>query len=571
MNCVTWNGEIFVATGYSRLTYSNDGIQWNDIKIGQNDFLNYIEWNGNTFIAVGYYDKFNDYKEIKKALVLSSTDGINWTRKELDTCQQLNCVKWNGNEFVASGNNGTIISSTDGVNWVKQSTDTNQNIIDLEFVNSRMIALTENNSILSKDGNYKQYIPEYLKKINITFEYNWKKAEISSPNGFINNVIWNGSIFIATNSSEYVLTSYDGIKWDRHFVDKGIRTFEIIKNKSQLILLAHDSMLNHSYNNNSYIYTSQDGLAWKKTNFNSDKSIDSIAANGSAIISYDINSGIIYKSNDSIKWYSFKSPITDPFSISRIFEYNGNFYLISSNKEIYISKDGKQWDKTNLSGPLFKPVSNGVINTFYSDGILYKSTDGKTWSKLSDYIEDLASDNYVWNGKEFIGISYYGNVIRSTDGVKWDYDKPMKDQGYKSMAWNGHTLVVLSSSGDIYYAVPNSIIKVKINGKPQKLDISPKILNNRTMIPLRSIFEACGIEVKWDDKKKTVSAVKGQNKLLLKADSKIALVNNKEKTLDASPSIINNRMYIPLRFVSESFGFKVKWSGDTNTVEINTN
>ncbi|KNY25987.1 copper amine oxidase-like domain-containing protein [Pseudobacteroides cellulosolvens ATCC 35603 = DSM 2933] len=91
------------------------------------------------------------------------------------------------------------------------------------------------------------------------------------------------------------------------------------------------------------------------------------------------------------------------------------------------------------------------------------------------------------------------------------------------------------------------------------------------MIPLRSIFEACGIVVKWDDKKKTVSDVKGRNKLVLKADSKIALVNNKEKTLYASPIIINNRMYIPLRFVSESFGFKVKWSGDTNTVEINTN
>jgi hypothetical protein len=39
-------------------------------------------------------------------------------------------------------------------------------------------------------------------------------------------------------------------------------------------------------------------------------------------------------------------------------------------------------------------------------------------------------------------------------------------------------------------------------------DVSPRIENGRTMVPLRAIFEALGAQIQWDETSKTVTAVK---------------------------------------------------------------
>lgn len=47
-------------------------------------------------------------------------------------------------------------------------------------------------------------------------------------------------------------------------------------------------------------------------------------------------------------------------------------------------------------------------------------------------------------------------------------------------------------------------------------------------------------------------------------------LNNKNIKLDEEPFIFNNRVYVPLRFISESFGFKILWDENENTVSIST-
>jgi hypothetical protein len=88
------------------------------------------------------------------------------------------------------------------------------------------------------------------------------------------------------------------------------------------------------------------------------------------------------------------------------------------------------------------------------------------------------------------------------------------------------------------------------------------IINSTTLVPMRDIFESLGATVQWDGSTKTITGIKGDTKITLQIGSISAKINGSIKGLSVSPRIINSKTMIPLRFVSESLGAKVNWEGD---------
>lgn len=109
---------------------------------------------------------------------------------------------------------------------------------------------------------------------------------------------------------------------------------------------------------------------------------------------------------------------------------------------------------------------------------------------------------------------------------------------------------------------------VLLDGK--KLDVEPSIVNDRTLVPLRGIFEAMGAEIDWNGDAKTVTAVKGDNTVELTVGKNTAFKNKNSISLDVPATIINGRTLVPLRFVGEAMGSKVDWNGTTRTITITT-
>lgn len=109
---------------------------------------------------------------------------------------------------------------------------------------------------------------------------------------------------------------------------------------------------------------------------------------------------------------------------------------------------------------------------------------------------------------------------------------------------------------------------VLINGETVNFDQPPVIIDGRTLVPVRAIIEAVGGEVWWDSVTKTATLKLGDNTIKLIIDSNIAYLNEEEHILDVAPRIINNRTLLPIRFVAESFGFSVDWDSNTRTVII---
>ncbi|MBC7766301.1 MAG: tetratricopeptide repeat protein [Hyphomonadaceae bacterium] len=99
-------------------------------------------------------------------------------------------------------------------------------------------------------------------------------------------------------------------------------------------------------------------------------------------------------------------------------------------------------------------------------------------------------------------------------------------------------------------------------------DTEPFILNDRTMVPMRVIFEGLGATVQWDAIKQTVTATKGDMQIVLTISSNLALVNQSSQTLEAAPTIRDGRTFVPVRFISEALGAKVNWAADERRVSI---
>lgn len=111
-------------------------------------------------------------------------------------------------------------------------------------------------------------------------------------------------------------------------------------------------------------------------------------------------------------------------------------------------------------------------------------------------------------------------------------------------------------------------LQVFLNGAPLGLDPKPMILEGRTLVPLRGIFEAMGATVVYDAEKRTITGTRGTQTLFLTLGSKNAQINGQEVVLDVPPQILNNRSFVPARLIAESFGATVQWDAIRNRVLI---
>lgn len=105
----------------------------------------------------------------------------------------------------------------------------------------------------------------------------------------------------------------------------------------------------------------------------------------------------------------------------------------------------------------------------------------------------------------------------------------------------------------------NSIVS---DTKEFKFDTPPVIKGSRTLIPVRAITEGLGAKVSYDQATKKVTIAKDGTTIELTLGSNVALVNGKQVTLDTSANTMNDRTYVPMRFILETFNLKVSYEKD---------
>ncbi len=115
----------------------------------------------------------------------------------------------------------------------------------------------------------------------------------------------------------------------------------------------------------------------------------------------------------------------------------------------------------------------------------------------------------------------------------------------------------------------SDVIRVYINDERIIFgDVDPILQNDRTLVPMRKVFEKLGAVVGWDDATQTVTGIKGDRTISLTIGQSAATVNGESVLLDVPACIVDDRTLVPIRFISESLGAVVNWDEAKNTVYI---
>ncbi len=110
--------------------------------------------------------------------------------------------------------------------------------------------------------------------------------------------------------------------------------------------------------------------------------------------------------------------------------------------------------------------------------------------------------------------------------------------------------------------LPTNVIDIYVNGKvvTNYYDNQRAFFdtNGRCQVPLRTLAEAMGFTVDYDNKTKTITIpMEGGKKVTLKINSNKVQTPNGEITMDTKTILINERAYVPIRFVAEALGWNV--------------
>lgn len=108
-----------------------------------------------------------------------------------------------------------------------------------------------------------------------------------------------------------------------------------------------------------------------------------------------------------------------------------------------------------------------------------------------------------------------------------------------------------------------------INGQTYTMDVAPYVKDNRTFLPLRYVAYAIGVEPQNISFNNEIITIDKDNKIVkLSIDSNILNINGSTVEMDTKTEIINNRVMVPIYWISKTFNIDISWDQSTYTATI---
>lgn len=178
------------------------------------------------------------------------------------------------------------------------------------------------------------------------------------------------------------------------------------------------------------------------------------------------------------------------------------------------------------------------------------------------------------------GFEFAGWYTDKELNEKYDFDTPVTAKTYLYAAWESvndtekdtpvsdnaetNNTDKITSDNQIIFTIDKT--EYTVFGISKQMDVSPKIVNNLTMLPARYVAEALGATVEWNDG--TVTITKDETVIEIYIGKETATVNGEEITLLSPAFIETDRTYCPVRFICESLGADVDWDEENRVVTI---
>jgi len=130
----------------------------------------------------------------------------------------------------------------------------------------------------------------------------------------------------------------------------------------------------------------------------------------------------------------------------------------------------------------------------------------------------------------------------------------------------------LISISNVYSVLAKSDVEISVilDGKTIEFDQPPVIESGRTLVPFRVILEEMGVSVHWNGEEESLTCIDGDKIVYLTIGQKEMFVNDEKVVLDVPAKILNGRTLVPIRAITECFDANVMWDENSKTVEIET-
>lgn len=187
------------------------------------------------------------------------------------------------------------------------------------------------------------------------------------------------------------------------------------------------------------------------------------------------------------------------------------------------------------------------------------------------------------NRRSFVGIDGEGRLVMGTmDGVTVQQEaeaavalglrEAMNLDGGASSGLYAEGTVLTQPGRDL-----SNVLVVRRLAEPRtQLEVNGRfrpefqgfIRQDTTLVPIRPLLQALGAEFKWNEAEGNLSVVKDGKTLTFTPDRREILVDGKKEALDTPPVIVDGRLYVPVRYVVESWGGKVEWDQNLYRVSL---
>lgn len=192
------------------------------------------------------------------------------------------------------------------------------------------------------------------------------------------------------------------------------------------------------------------------------------------------------------------------------------------------------------------------------DEIIQKMENAK--SGILDSIKKYGADSAE-------AVKYKEEIIKLKDSAVKSLEVLIKADGRNA------DILKYEKLGKVLKISEEKAISVYINGIKTDFeqDALPFIDSGRTLVPFRAVAEGLGADVAWDGKAQKVTVKKGERVVELTIGSNAVYVNGITVELDVPAKIVNGRTVIPLRFIGQSLDSTVEWIPEGRIIVISSN
>ncbi|MCX7747947.1 MAG: dockerin type I domain-containing protein [Clostridia bacterium] len=391
---VVWNGREYAAIGpFGNVLKSYDGLKW-DPAVSHTiyDQAYKIVWGNGKYVAVGGY-KGSSTPSIVWGNLFISTDLIFWQQGIGGELNLIHDITF-GDKFVAVGDYGSVYYSKDGERWegtgIKYD-GVRKHLRSIIWANGKYITVGDGCTAVSEDG------------------INWTSMSI---NFYLKDVAYNGKEYIAVGDNGIILSSVDGLNWEKRFDQAGTYFRTVLWAGDQFITAGQGGI----------IYTSPDGIAWSAAPSVCSDNLNDLIWDGKKIICVGNNGTVLVGQKSelgSITWDKINHELKNLNGIA----WTGKNYVAAGpfNSGLY-SNDGYNWElKTTSSFYSSNKIvwrdgtfaaASGHMGAYgpHSDGSMFTSADGITWKCRFNY-ECYPQFDVAHSGKVIVTAGYGGSLM----------------------------------------------------------------------------------------------------------------------------------------------------------------